>query len=315
MASHLTARRLFERLRQRLDLHWLGGEGGGDRPIERISFSEREVAPVGYLNPIRPNQIQVVGRAEMAYLHRLSEAGREEALADLFTSRTAAIIIADHQDPPQRFLELAGASDTPLWETSHSGGELISHFQYFLQLELAEKLTLHGVFMEVMGMGVLITGEANIGKSELALELITRGHRLVADDAPEFARIAPDIVQGSCPEVLQDYLEVRGLGLLDIRAMFGDSAIKQGKYLRLIIKLVKLEGHRADHTERITGALRNRPVLGVEIPEVTLPVGPGRNLAVLVETATRKHIMRLKGHDAAEAFTRRQQKAIHEESL
>jgi len=151
-------------------------------------------------------------------------------------------------------------------------------------LEDALGVTLHGVFMEVMGIGVLITGEAAVGKSELALELITRGHRLIADDAPEFSRVAPDILSGTCPELLRDFLEVRGLAALDDPRVKGAS--------------------------RLESIRRIRRILGVQVPEITIPVAPGRNIAVLVEAAVQDHILRSEGYDAAKAFAARQRRAI-----
>jgi HPr kinase/phosphorylase len=180
--------------------------------------------------------------------------------------------------------------------------------QHYLATYFAEIITLHGVFMEVMGTGVLITGESSIGKSELALELLTRGHRLIADDATEFARIAPDTLNGNCPEMLRDFLEVRGLGILNVRAMFGDSAIKQNRNLRLIIVLQDLE--EATEIDRLHGSRQMRSIQEVDIPEVTLPVAPGRNLAVLLEAAVRNHILIAKGYDASAAFIERQKQRL-----
>ena len=176
--------------------------------------------------------------------------------------------------------------------------------QHYLTNYFADKITLHGVFMEVMGTGVLITGDSSIGKSELALELITRGHRLIADDATEFSRVSPDTLLGSCPEMLRDFLEVRGLGILNIRAMFGSRAIKQHRNLRLIIVLQQL----ADATKM--DRLHGSKIQEVNIPEITLPVWPGRNLAVLLEAAVRNHILNTKGYDASKAFIDRQKRRL-----
>jgi len=166
----------------------------------------------------------------------------------------------------------------------------------------------------VLGMGVLLTGDPSVGKSELALDLITRGSRLVADDAPEFTRIAPDIISGTCPPLLRDFLEVRGLGILNIRAMFGDSSIKGTKYLRLIVNLKRMSAEQISGMDRLSGAHTNRDVLGVPMPQVTVPVASGRNLAVLVESAVRNHLLRLKGYDATQVLIERQQQAILEQN-
>ena len=163
--------------------------------------------------------------------------------------------------------------------------------------------------MEIYSIGVLITGDSGSGKSELALELITRGHRLVADDAPQFTQIAPDVLDGTCPELLQDLLELRGLGVLNIREMFGDTAVKRNKYLRLIVHLTPpgpaTQPADTDGMERLTGAVGVRHVLDLDVPLISLPVMPGRNLAVLTEAATRTHSLRAKGIDPAAAFMAR----------
>jgi len=170
-----------------------------------------------------------------------------------------------------------------------------------------ERLTLHGVFMEVMGAGVLLSGSSGVGKSELALELITRGHRLIADDAPIFSRMAPNSLVGNCPDLLRDFLEVRGLGLLNIRAMFGDSSIKEARFLQLIVHLEHMDEMELKEIDRLYGSHQIRTFLEVEIPQITIPIAPGRNLAVLVEAAVRDHLLRRNGYNAALDFIERQQ--------
>jgi HPr kinase/phosphorylase len=164
--------------------------------------------------------------------------------------------------------------------------------------------------MEVLGTGVLITGESSVGKSELALELLSRGHRLIADDAPVFIRVGPDVLDGSSPTLLQDFMEVRGLGVLNIREMYGDNALKSKKHLRLIIQLMRMSKKDREELDRLYGNRIKREILGVEIPEIMIPVAPGRNLAVLVEAAVRNHILRHAGQDATEQFIELQQRAI-----
>ncbi len=303
----VSADSLFDAYRERLGLRWLGGRRGTGRALLPPE-AEAQISLIGHLNFIHPHRIQVLGTSELEYLHGLGKNSFQDALASLFSGASAMVIVTEDQPPPRRMLDLSRKSGIPLLGSTTSSERVIDHLNYFLNHILAEKTTLHGVFMEVMGIGVLLTGDAAVGKSELALELITRGHRLVADDAPEFVRIAPDILQGHCPEVLRDFLEVRGLGILDIRAMFGDAAVKRQKYLRLIVCLT--EADRLKDIDRLSGTWRTRKLLDVDIPEIYLPVAPGRNLAVLVEAAARNYILYHNGYDAAEAFVRRQRDFI-----
>ncbi|HDN27722.1 MAG TPA: HPr(Ser) kinase/phosphatase, partial [Thioploca sp.] len=171
--------------------------------------------------------------------------------------------------------------------------------------------TLHGVFMDVLGMGVLIMGDSGTGKSELALELVSRGHRLIADDAPEFSKIGPQIISGASPFGMNAFLEVRGLGILNVQALFGDSAIKKDKYLRLIVQLEQMTPERLQNIDRLQGDYRVRHILGVDIQEIGLPVAPGRNLAVLLECAVRNHSLKVQGYNAADEFCELQRQAMH----
>jgi HPr kinase/phosphorylase len=184
--------------------------------------------------------------------------------------------------------------------------ELVHFLQYHISRSLARSTTLHGVFMEMFTIGVLITGGAGSGKSELALELLNRGHRLIADDAPDFTQISPDVIDGTCPEALQDCLEVRGLGVLNVRRMFGDAAIKLNKFLRLIIHLeVPDDPSRPPAPDRLKGNADTERVLDLDIPRITLPVLAGRNMAVISEAAVRDFMLKMKGYDASSAFIER----------
>jgi HPr kinase/phosphorylase len=313
MSDLSTIGHLVEAVSERMELTWLAGQAGAGRRLAPASEVEARENLVGPLNFIHPNRVQLIGRAELEYLNGLGSSAREESLRQLFLNHPVAVVLTEDCHAPADLLDAADRNATPLLSTGHPDHRALTSLQYYLSLFLAERTTLHGVLMEVLGMGVLLTGEAAVGKSELALELITRGHRLIADDAPEFARIAPDIVNGTCPPMLRDFLEVRGLGLLNIRALFGESAIKRDKYLRLIIHLGIMEEEDLGALDRLTGSYSSRSVLGLEIPQVTIPVAPGRNMAILVETAVRKHMLRLKGYDAGEDFIERQRAAIEAE--
>lgn len=305
--ARITAVELFELQQERLGLRWLAGQQhAGERVLEAVDTVARRPSLAGYLNIIYPNKVQILGSEELQWLDGLDARQRWETIQKIIDFRPLALVISKNQACPEDLRRAAEETDTPLWVSPRRGHELLNHLQYILARKLAPRVTLHGVFMEIYSIGVLITGESGAGKSELALELITRGHRLVADDAPEFTQIAPDVLDGTCPELLQDMLELRGLGVLNIRQMFGDTAVKRNKYLRLIVHLSRpsLEPSPGG-LERLTGDIGSRRVLGLDVPMITIPVMPGRNLAVLTEAATRMHILRSKGIDPAAAFMAR----------
>ncbi|MDT8388053.1 MAG: HPr(Ser) kinase/phosphatase [Thiogranum sp.] len=306
MSTDASVGTLFAALQDKLALRWIGSRLGESRLIKVSAAEHTGTELVGHLNLIHPNRVQILGSAEIEYLNRLGENTRRNLINQLFDGQTELIVIGDNEQIPDDIRRRTEASLTPVFTSEQSTPQLVNYLQYYLTSLFAEKLTLHGVFMEVFSLGMLITGDPSVGKSELALELLARGHRLVADDAPLFAKTAPDILNGRCPEILRDFLEVRGLGILNVRAMFGDSAIKQNRNLRLILKLVPMSEEQMHRIDRLHGARSTQTILGVEIPEITLPVAPGRNLAVLAEAAARNHTLLLKGFDSARLFMERQ---------
>jgi HPr kinase/phosphorylase len=310
MNEPLTVQTLFDDLARRLQLTWIAGQAGAMRSFRQSTAAQGNPGLVGHFNMIHANQAQVLGETELSYLANLREISRQDACEQLFSTDPVLVLLADACEPPSEFMRLADRYQVPLLQSAVSSNELINDLRYYFTHKLAERMTLHGVFMEVLSIGVLLTGDSGVGKSELALELITRGHRLVADDAPEFARIAPDIINGTCPILIQDFLEVRGLGVLNIRAMYGDSVIKKGKYLRLIIELKQIRQLGTEFQDRLQDQQRSRNVLGLDIPVFTLPVAPGRNLAVLVEAAVRNHLLRLNGYNAGEDLAARQRQLM-----
>jgi HPr kinase/phosphorylase len=309
MNASISARDLFDQQQERLDLRWIAGQRGEHRVLEAVETVARRPSLAGYLNIIYPNKVQILGTEELAWLDALDARQRWETIEKMMQFRPLAMVISKGQVCPEDLRAAAEESDTPLWVSPRRGHELFNHLQYHLARKLAPRLTVHGVFMEIYSIGVLITGDSGAGKSELALELVTRGHRLVADDAPEFTQIAPDVLDGACPDLLQDLLELRGLGILNVRQMFGDTAVKRNKYLRLIVHLTRphLEPQATGGMgmERLVGDLGSRRLLDLDVPMITLPVMPGRNLAVLAEAAARAHILRIKGVDPAAAFMAR----------
>ncbi|UXI67501.1 HPr(Ser) kinase/phosphatase [Tahibacter amnicola] len=305
--DRLTARELFDSLNERMGIRWIAGQRGEERAVDQGDNQTRRPSLVGYLNVIYPNKVQIIGTEELNYLDGLDSRQRWETIQKIINYRPIALLVTKDQSIPSDLRDAANESNTPLWSSPKRGHEILTYLQYHLARVLARRQTLHGVFMEVYSIGVLITGESGSGKSELALELLTRGHRLVADDAPEFTQIAPDVIDGHCPELLQDLLEVRGLGVLNVREMFGHTAVKPSKYLRLVVHLRPLNPlDDVDGMKRLTGDVGYREILDVKIPQIAIPVAPGRNLAVLVEAAVRSHMLKSKGIDPAQTFMDRQ---------
>jgi len=315
MITSISVKDLFETHRDKLTLEHIAGGSGQNRNIEfedtQLAVEDvPDVSFVGHMNFIHPHRIQVIGFRETEYLDNLNAVDRQKAIRRLYDGNPLCIIVAHSIPIPDEMVELSNETDIPLFSSLQTSQFLVNNLQYYLSHTLANRITLHGVFLEVNGIGVLLTGSSGVGKSELALELISRGHSLIADDAPEFSRISPDTLRGGCPEQLKDFLEVRGLGILNIRAMFGDNIIKDHKYLRLIIHLEEMNEMQLQQIDRLRGSHQLQNVLGVDVEQITLPVAPGRNLAVLVEIAVRNYILSSKGYDAAENFIKRQQTSI-----
>ncbi|MDZ7662249.1 HPr(Ser) kinase/phosphatase [Thiohalophilus sp.] len=309
MSGPISSNDIFQAHQKELGLRWVVGEQNKGKLTE-VDARLSDSSLIGHLNLVRPNYIQVLADTELEYLDNLGKNSLQDTLQRLYDSSPLMVIIAGGISPPESLLEFARQNGTPLVTASESSHKIVDHLHYYLSNQLTEKTVFHGVFMEVFGIGVLLTGPSGVGKSELALELLSRGHRLVADDAPEFRRTAPDAITGSCPSLLTDFIEVRGLGVLNIRAMYGNNAILDHKRLRLIVRLDTEPDLSNEPIERLDHTGRSRRLLEVDIPEVRLPVAPGRDLAVIIEAAVRNHVLYLNGYNAAQDFIERQQELI-----
>lgn len=312
MPHTVTARSLFEKHQYTLELDWVTEPLRDSEQAIQPEFKNHPYSLVGFLNIIHPNYIQVLGKSEMAYLEDLGDNSYSDCVDSLLANQPLLIIISDAQLPEDEFKSRAEKARIPIITTPKPAERVIDHIQYSLNNELAEKLTQHGVFMEIMGLGVLLTGPSGVGKSELALELLSRGHRLIADDAPQFFRTSPDTIHGSCPPLLADFLEVRGLGIINVRAMYGNHAILDKKRLHMIIRLQPAD--ESTDINRLEVEQHYRRILEIDVPEVNLPVGPGRDLAVIIEVAVRNQKLLLNGYNATEDFIERQRQQINNQS-
>ncbi len=291
----------------RLNFQWLASENAA-KHIE-LDHGVASADLIGHLNLIHPRRIQVLGVEEINYYFKFEASRRQYYLTELVEGGVPAMIIAGTSQAPADLINLCQQLNIPLLNTQHDAAELIDVLRVYLAKRLAPTTLMHGVFLDVLGLGVLITGESGLGKSELALELISRGHGLVADDAVELSRTAPNLIEGQCPPLLQNLLEVRGLGLLDIRTIFGETSVRRKMNLKLIVHLLR---STPDNFERLPIQQQTQNVLGVEIKQVMLQVAAGRNLAVLVEAAVRNTILHLRGIDTMKEFMQRQALAIME---
>ena len=311
--SHVNVRQLFEAKQQRLNLGRVAGGDGSNHFIDsdKVNASNNEL--IGHLNLIHPNWVQVFSETELKYLRSLSMDERVGLFRQVELSVTACLIVAGADNIPGELVEFADQSRIPLFHSPRPSVHLMWLIRHHLAKELAESTTRHGVLLDVLGVGVLITGESAIGKSELGLELIARGNGLVADDIVELYRIAPDTLEGRCPELLRDFLEVRGLGVLNIRTMFGETAARRKKSLKLIVHLHRTQIAELSQMERLPLNATCQEILGVNISTVNIPVVAGRNLAVLVEAAVRNFVMQQRGIDSMQEFiTRHDQMLLNE---
>jgi HPr kinase/phosphorylase len=305
----LSVQQLFDERRERLGLAWAAGTAGATREFTGEMLHKPGVGLIGHLNLIHPLLAQVMGPREVDYVQKLDSPMREQTAARILGGETVCVIVGDDVKVPEILVAAAEKNGTALLSSTEPSQHVINVLRPYMQQELGEVTTLHGVMLDVLEIGVLITGDSSIGKSELALELISRGHGLVADDVVELQQIGPETIQGRCPPLLRDFLEVRGLGVLNIRSIFGETAVRPRKALRLIVHLDIPEGG-LEPKDRLATRSGTQDILGVEIPTVTLAVAPGRNLAVLVEAAVRNHILLTRGVDSTREFIARQEAAI-----
>ena len=310
LTTPLSIQELFDDNVDALKLSWLGGQAGANGVIVGDAVSAAD--QIGHLNLIHPGRIQVFGLEEVSYLSHISEQSRLAQTRELVAGKPPALIMAQSLQPQPFIIDVCNTHGIPLIATPLSSAQTIDYLRVYLSKKLATRITMHGVFMDVLGVGVLITGESGLGKSELGLELISRNHGLVADDAVEFARIAPNMIEGRCQPLLQNLLEVRGLGLLDIRAIFGETAVRRKMRLKLIVHLVRRKTLEENY-ERLPLDQQNEDVLGLPIRKVVIPVEAGRNIAVLLEAAVRNTILQLRGIDTLANFMERHQRAMGEE--
>lgn len=278
------------------------GSGYADRPIRTVDVNRPGLPLTGFFDYFDPKRLQVIGRVETTYLSQMRPEERRESFDRLLSQDIPALVISRGMDPFEECMEMAEKYDRTILRTQDTTSVFMSSLIASLKVYLAPRITRHGVLVEVYGEGVLLLGESGVGKSETAIELVKRGHRLVADDAVEIKHVGFKRLVGSAPELIRHYIELRGIGVVDVRQLFGMSSVRDEQDIDMVINL---EQWRDDAMyDRLGAEELCTTILDVQVPSLTVPVKPGRNLAIIVEVAAMNNRHKKMGYNAAQEFTR-----------
>jgi len=286
-----------------LPLTLLAGASGLDRPITSPYIQKTGLALAGFHEYLQPGRILIYGDSEIRFLETLPAVARQFALQKSFEQQVPCLLVTGHSTIPEDLVTATDRANLPLLSTIVPTAAAIGKITALLEDRLAVREIIHGVLVDVLGLGVLLVGDSGIGKSECALDLVCRGHRLVADDTVEVRRRAESIVIGSCPELTRNHMELRGIGLINVRDLFGVAATRTSKRVELVVQMERWD--ESQEYERLGLDERHHDLLGLRIPMVHMPVAPGRNLATLVEVAARNQLLRARGINAARALAAR----------
>jgi len=296
-----------------LQLTLVAGEKGLTRTLNSPRIQKPGLALTGFTEHLHPHRVQVFGNTEISYLRTLSEEKQREVLTRLFKEDLACVVVTKSLELPRVLVEACEAFGLALMKTPLLSSTFIQQVQGFLEEALTETSSIHGVLMDVFGVGILLLGKSGIGKSEIALDLVMRGHRLVADDIVDVARRKPGAVYGAGNPVIKHHMEIRGLGIINIKDLFGVSAVREQKKIELVIELQ--EWDPSQEYDRLGVEDRFLDIIGVPVPLSVVPVRPGRNMATIIEVAARNHLLKLQGHHSAREFAERLNRAIAEGAM
>jgi HPr kinase/phosphorylase len=296
-----------------LGLEVLAGTGGFDRCIVNPFVLKTGLALAGFDVYLQPGRVVIFGASELGYLESLSPAARAESLGRVFRHDIPCVLVTGGRAVPSELPAEAERAQVPLLRTALPTPVAIAKLTSFLEDRLAERTILHAVLMDILGLGVLVVGESGIGKSECALDLILRGHRLVADDTVEVRRRAESVLIGTCPDLTRDLMEIRGLGVINVRELFGVASTRASKRVELVVQLERWETGR--QYDRLGLDDQRFEILGLRVPLIRMPVAPGRSVANLVEVAARNQVLRSRGHHAARDLARRLDERLEASAL
>ena len=301
----VTVRELLETRASGLSLLLAAGAGGIDRAVALPRLQQPGLALAGFLSQLHPDRVQVLGNSEVSYLATLSEPAARRAVSAVANAGVACFVVTNGTPPPPVLTQAADDAGVPVLTTTMRTGDFIRAATAWLEERLAPETTLHAGLVEVHGLGILILGSSGIGKSEAALDLVSRGHRLVADDAVLVRRISPTVLRGRATELLAHHMEIRGLGVVDIEALYGTLATLDDRQIDLVVELTEW----GDDADRLGIEDATYTLLDVPLPLIRIPVTAGRTLGLLIETAARNQLLRWRGRHSAADFTRRVDRA------
>jgi len=287
----------------RLELTLMAGRNGLDKTITHSQVQKMGLALTGFVPFINPERLQIIGNTEMAYFNTLTPEMQEKVIHEICNLPLSCLVVTRGLEIPDLLLREADEKGIPVFRTTIRSFDFIERITKFLEEKLSARTSLHGVLMDVFGVGLLLLGKSGIGKSECALDLILRGHRLVADDMVHIQKRSSSSVIGSGFEVIQHHMEIRGLGILNIRSLFGVEAIREKKKIELVIELMEWDAHR--EYDRLGFEEEKFSILGVELPMLRIPVTPARNLTTIIEVAVRNHLLKVMGYDSALEFEKK----------
>src|SRR5215212_2561023 len=310
MSAHVPSFSVREMLRSHTDLslELLAGEYGLDRRITVPRIQKPGLALAGFVEQVHPERVQILGSTELGYLKSLPVDRARAGIAGFLRMEPACVIVTKGQDVPEDLLDVANETRVAILRTPLASSTVIDGVERFMEHALAPSLSLHGVLVDVLGVGVLLLGKSSVGKSEAALELIMRGLRLVADDLVEVRRIASGVLVGRASELIKHHMEIRGLGIINIKDMFGVAAVRDEKKIELVLELIRWD--QTETHDRLGLDEMVYPILEVPVPLLRIPVSPGRNVSSLIEVAARNRLLQVRGHHSAREFQERLDRAL-----
>jgi len=289
------------------------GEAGLERTLNHPRVQKSGLVFAGHLHGIVPTRVQVIGETESSFLATLSPEARLAGLRGLVSLEPSLLVLTRGIEPFDDLVAVCEESGTPLATTKERSSQAINRLHSALDWLLAPRRTIHGVLLDVHGVGLLLIGPSAVGKSECALFLLERGHRLVADDRVELVRLPGDVIEGSSPALLRNHLELRGIGIVNVRDLFGAAAVRERKNVNLVIELCQFD--ELENYDRLGLEDRSVELLGASIPSLRIPIRPGRNMAVILEVAARNHLLKIQGRHAAQRFVKRLEEELMGESV